>query len=356
MSPLSRLGQLTLRFSRPKAWRYNLKGSFENMNMKKKEPIPDMQFFEDYRYILNTLAWDNKEVDFPVELRCEYNDKVIIRNCYFKKGLVIRLDNGVQIDNIHIYNSNIEESLKILAHHGGKSIKDVSVDTCSLDTLEITGLSAPVDIYKSKISNFLLESNDLDKFKIEKSHVTRFTCYFTRALKVDISKGTFSSGGVLPNNTFSDFKKRYKNKEYAQDATVQTLDFLLENSSTSLCASEYSEILYYRNKAQITSPLYHCLLWLFGYFNDLSRYLTTAIIFLSSVFFSFMAASIINKTSLSLVELARLSIDSFIGLSNTYGYTEHHLISIMLSFSIGLGTIFYSGLLVTLINRFRIRF
>ncbi|MBM5068752.1 hypothetical protein HYO03_22230 [Vibrio parahaemolyticus] len=246
--------------------------------------------------------------------------------------------------------------MKILAHRGGKSIKDVSIDTCSLDKLEITGLSAPVDIYKSKISNFLLESNNFDKFKIEKSHVTRFTCYFTRALKVDISKGTFSLGGVLPKNTFSDFKKRYKNKEYAQDATVQTFDFLLENSSTSLCASEYSEILYYRNKAQIKSPLHHCLLWLFGYFNDLSRYLTTAIIFLSGVFFSLMAASIINNTSLSLVELARLSIDSFIGLSNTYGYNEHHLISIVLSCSIGLGTIFYSGLLVTLINRFRIRF
>ncbi|MCU8124791.1 hypothetical protein M2H60_21610 [Vibrio vulnificus] len=326
------------------------------MNKKEKEEIPEMQFFKDYRYILNTLIWDNKEIDFPVELYCAHDDKVLINNCDFKKGLVIRLDDGVQIDNIHIYNSNIEEGLKILAHNAGKSINDVSIDTCSLDKLEIIGLSAPVDIYKSKISNFLLESNNFSKLKIERSHVTRFTCYFTRALKVDISKGTFSSGGVLPKKVFSDFKKRYKNKEDAQDATVQTLDFLLENSSTSLCTSEYSEILYYRNKAQIKSPLHHCLLWLFGYFNDLSRYLTTAIIFLSSVFFSLMAASIINNTFLSPVELARLSIDSFIGLSNTYGYNEHHLISIVLSCSIGLGTIFYSGLLVTLINRFRIRF
>lgn len=326
------------------------------MNKKEKESTPDIQFFKYSRYILNTLIWDNKEIDFPVELYCSLDEKVIINNCDFKKGLIIKIDGGIQIDSIHIYNSNIEGSLKVLAHRGGEVIKDVSIDTCSLDKLEIIGLSASIDIYKSKIINFLSESNNFSKFKIEHSHVTRFTCYSTKALEVDISKGTFSLGGVFPMKTFSDFKKRYRNKEYAQDATIQTLDFLLANRSTSLCTSEYSEILYYRNKAQTKSPLHHCLLWLFGYFNDLSRYLTTAIIFLSIVFFSLMAASIKNNTSLSLVELARLSIDSFIGLSNTYGYNEHHLISIVLSCSIGLGTIFYSGLLLTLINRFRIRF
>ncbi|WP_419238547.1 hypothetical protein ACN08P_18280 [Photobacterium leiognathi subsp. mandapamensis] len=327
------------------------------MNKKEKEPTPDNNLFKDFRYIVKTCEWNEKEVDFPVEILCSVGDEINIKNCEIKKGLIIRLDDGVQIGNIHIYNSNISEHLKIFAHDGGNIVGEVSIDTCEIDVLEINQLSASLDVYKSNIGKLHTDSNNFSKFKIDHSNVTKFICYHTRADEVEISNGTFKLGGIVPTKLFSDFNKRYNNKEYAQDATVQTLDFLLKNRSTSLCTYEYSELLYFRNKAQTRSMFHHCLLWLFGYFNDLSRYVTTAIIFLSSVFFSLMMVSIKSNLSLPVVALIRLSIDSFIGFSNTYGYNEeNHLVSVVLSCSIGLGTIFYSGLLVTLINRFRIRF
>lgn len=311
--------------------------------------------FKDFRYILDDAEWKNKEVNFPVEILCSRGDRVVIENSTFNEGLIIRLGNGISIDNIYIYNTKIKGKFRVVSC-GGEVAINLGIDSCEFDTLELNGLRASVDIYKTKIEKLSLESNKFSKFKLDVCSVVSFSCYYTVSSFVDIANNTFKSGGVVPSKLFSDFNKRFKNKEYAQDATVQTLDFLLNNRSTSVCAAEYSDLLYYRNKAKTKSVFAHCLLWLFGYFNDLARYVTTALICLSVVFFSLMVVSMKTDLSLTISALIRLSIDSFIGLSNTYGYSDNHLISIVLSTSIGFGTIYYSGLLLTLINRFRIRF
>lgn len=307
----------------------------------------------DYQ-LIDVTELDGKTFIESSKIMSDGNSDIIIRNCEFNENLTITVNNSKPNLAIHIFESEIKGTLRITAHD-----HEVSIDKCNVKKLCVYDTNSSIDIFMSKIDYLYIEGNTLTKLSICDSDMDFMLSLNNKIETIDISPNSF----ISPSDLYYKLNEHYspdKNSNnlrdtYTQDAIVQTFDLLLKNNSSLLCPLENSHLLYYRNKAQTKSLSSRCLLWLFGYFHKPERYIALSVILSSLVFTSLLLASTISTKSISTIMLMRLTINSFFGLSNTFNNDDSYLISIIISISIGLGTIFYSTLLITLINRFKIR-
>lgn len=321
---------------------------------------PDATLYKDFRYILDVLEWKNKIVDFPLEITCTHGCEISVSNCEFKKGLIVRIEDDVNIDSVFIFSSNISEGLKVYGSNGrerNRVAKDIAIDSCLIDKLGVVQVVAEkLDIYNSTADEIVLESNNLRKLVSDRSDIGLILECSNEIQSVTISAGSFEKHKIVPKKVYRTLKTRYGKKEYANGASLRTLDLLLRNTNITFPSSETSSLFYERNKIQATSLLEKALLWMFGYFQSPMRYLVTALLWYSFIALVLGVVSIYSGNLFPVTEILRLTLNSFLGLSYTLSESDNYLSSIVLSIAIGMGTIFYSGLLVTMINRFRIRF
>lgn len=354
-----------------------------------EEPSPLL--YKDYRYIITETELINKIIDFPIEINCICSAEIHIKNCEFKKGLKINVDYGVEINSIFIFRSDIVGDLNLYGgeHDCNKVKNNVGIDSCNVDNINFIGLSPKeLNIYLSDIYYLNIESSNFNGLVIEDSSIGIFTYIGSIIKKLDINEGAFKKYNIVPKNlyniiyeknsiplskaTFSSFsisgykdfirnfksiiKHNKENKIFSKKYSLTTIDFLLSNENTVINISELNDLYYERNKIQTSSLVIKSILWLFGYFQNPTRYFFTFIILLS-VFTSFL--NIITHVvgeHLNTLEILKVVTNSFIGLSYTANPNVGYVTSIILSLYIGAGTMLYSGLLVTLINRFKIRF
>ena len=126
-------------------------------------PVPELNSYKDSRYILNDTIWKDKDIDFNVEILCAEGDKINISNCIFRNDLIIRLDHGISINDLYMYKVEVTGSLKIFGHSDGVILKNVSIDTCEVDVLEVIGIRTSIDIYETEINKLSMESNKFSK-------------------------------------------------------------------------------------------------------------------------------------------------------------------------------------------------
>lgn len=321
---------------------------------------PSLIHFSKYRYIVDDLDWEDKIVNFPVEITCSSDCRVNIKNCVFNRGLIIRADEGVDINSVFIFRSQVLDGLKVYGSNGptpNKVVKPINIDTCSIDRLDVTQFSAKkLDIFNSSVDELYLEANYLEDMVVNRSHLGLVFEYYNKIKEVDIEAGSFAKKKVIPNNLYSVIRKRGSNHEHAKDTSLRVLDLLLRNTNITFPSSETSRFFYERNKIQTSSLPAKAILWMFGYFQSPMRYFVTALFWYSLIVLMLGLGSIYGGSFLTVKEVLRLSLNSFFGLSYTLGDSGDFLSSIILSFAIGMGTVLYSALLVTMINRFRIRF
>jgi hypothetical protein len=336
------------------------RGDFFRVEDRVEQELPPPEDFHDFRYILHGQDWSDKIFDFRVEIECRSGEEVNIKNCYFKKGLIIRLESEVYLQNIYIVGCDIDDPLKIYGYDHECNVvnKEVSIDTCNIEKIETIMIKAEAfRVYKCLIKEMLFEASDVARFIVEKSSIGFLLEYGNRFGDVDIQEGCFKEFGIVPHNLMNNLNARYNNINHAREATLRSIDLLIRNKNVCYPSHESSSLFYARAKVQSSSVVINFTLWLFGYFHSVTRYLSTSMIMLFVVFISLGAASIISGDNFDNIELLRLSINSFLGLSNTLSEGNNSfLLSVVTSISIGMGTVFYSGLLVTLINRFRVRF
>lgn len=322
------------------------------------ENKPSQLKLKDFRYILDTQLWEHKIVNFPLEIICPSNGKIEITNCEFRQGLIIRLDYGVSANNIFIFRSEFPEYLKIFGSDDfyNKIERNIEVDSCVINKADIIGLAAnSLIVYKTSIAEFIIESNEFSRVTMEASNIGLLLEHGTRTGDIDVKEGCFEKAGIIPKKIYSTLCERYEDKDNAREASLRTIDFLLKNTNVNFPSLETSSLYYERNKIQTRSYAAKAVLWIFGYFQSPMRFFTSAIIIYSIVVFSLGIAALYSGNSLTIPDILRLSFNSFIGFSHTLNDSNDYLSNIILSVSIGMSTIFYSGLLVTLLNRFRIK-
>lgn len=323
------------------------------------EKEPDTTLFKDFRYVVDTQEWINKIIDFPLEIACPRGSKINISNCEFKKGLIVRLDYDETIESIFVFKCDIANYLKLFGsdHHCNKVENSIDIDSCIIDKIETIQIETKaVNIYQSNTNELIIEANIIHKLIIEKSNIGILLEHGNDIKIIDIHAGCFEQYGIIPKRIFSTLTKRYSNKENARDASLRTIDLLLKNSNITYPSHETSSLFYERNRVQTKSLLSRAILWLFGYFQSPMRYLSSAIILYSFIVLLLGIASLYSGIHIAGQDILQLAFNAFIGSSHMSTYTSDYLLNGILSVSIGMGTIFYSGLLVTLINRFRIRF
>lgn len=332
---------------------------FRDRNNRVVEQRPNDFYFNDYRYIVNETTWENKIISFPLEINCQSGANVHIDNCEFKDLLIIRLNDGISIEGVFIFCSEMAKSLKLFGteHRGNKIVEDISIDSCTSNKVEIIQLDCKkIEIYKTKICEIVLEASKAQELGMDRSDIGILLEHSTSIATINIHENTFSNEGIIPKKLFGILEKRYQNKEDAKDSSLRTIDFLLKNTNVTLNSHISSALFYERNRIQTSSIFSRMILWSFGYFQSPARYLTTAII---AYFFTclLLGASFVSSgTFLPLKEVFVLAFNGLFGLSFTLSDNSNYISRFLVSLSIGVGTVFYSGLLVTLINRFRIRF
>lgn len=333
--------------------------TFIDRKKRAVELNPSDILFKDYRYILDVTKWENVIVDFPLEINCKSGSKIYIDNCEFRGLLIINLDYGISIDSIFIFGTDIRKALKIYGsdHTGNEVRENISIDSCIIDKTEFLQLNSDkIDIYNTKLTELHIEAISANDFHIKRSDIGIILEHSTKILNIDIQDGTFDNQKIIPSNLFKELKKRYKDKKTAIDASLRAIDFLLRNKNIILPSYVISGLYYERNRIQTESILSGLILWSFGYFQSPLRYLTSAIITYALVSGLLGFSMLLSGTYSSVEEILRIAFSAFIGLSYTISGESDYITSIIVSFAIGLGTVFYSGLLVTLINRFKIRF
>lgn len=320
---------------------------------------PDASLYKKNRFIVDVQEWSNKIVDFPLEITCSLNSKISIKNCDFKKGLILRVGGDVPIESIFICSSKISNSLKVYGSNQSylKINNDMEVDSCLIDKVEVNQVEAGIfNIYNSNVDEINIESNSFEKFLIERSDIGFLLEYSNEISVIDIQAGSFDRYKIIPKRIFSTFKSRYPDVKDAKDASLRTVDLLLRNKNVIFPSYETSGLFYERNRIQTNSVTARTLLWMFGYFQSPMRYLTTAILLYSFIALILGVASIQSERIIPIPEILRLTFNAFIGLSYTLSDSNDYFSSLILSVAIGMGTILYSGLLVTMINRFRVKF
>lgn len=321
---------------------------------------PSLIHLSNDRYIVDNLDWENKIVDFPVEITCFPGCEVKIKNCVFNRGLIVRVNEGVDIKSVFIFRSQVLNGLKVYGSNGpapNNVAQSIDIDTCSVDRLDVSQLSAKeLEVYASSVDELHLNENHLGRVVVNRSHLGLIFEYFNKIEEVDIAAKSFAKKKVIPNNLYSVLRKRYRDQESAKDTSLRVLDLLLRNANITFPSSETSRLFYERNKIQTSSLPAKAVLWMFGYFQSPARYFVTALIWYALIVLMLGLGSVYSGNFLHAKELLRLSLNSFFGLSYTLESSDDFLSSIILSFAIGAGTVLYSALLVTMINRFRIRF
>ncbi|PXY41844.1 hypothetical protein DMB65_04575 [Flavobacterium cheongpyeongense] len=110
--------------------------------------------------------------------------KIIIRNCDFKKGLVVRrTDAGSDKEySIHIYKTNIPNKLVLPSWD---ACNKIDIDTCKVDKLYVTGKNKKISFYSSTLSEFHAEYGRCKLFKVENSAIEKFSLFKFESSKVE---------------------------------------------------------------------------------------------------------------------------------------------------------------------------
>lgn len=332
---------------------------FRNKNDRVVEQQPSDSCLRDNRYIVNKTIWKNKIINFPLEINCQSGASVEIDNCEFNDLLIIRVGYDVSIEKIYIFCSEIIGAIKLYGseHQGNEVTKNITIDSCASNKVEIIQLNCnKIEIYNTQTDEIILEVSKSKELVIDRSDVGILLEHGTNIASIDIHEKTFDNAKTIPKKLYSTLKKRYQNKHHAIDTSLRTIDFLLKNVNMTLNSRISSNLFYERNRIQIKSIFSRMILWLFGYFHSPARYLTTAMITYVFVCILLALSSVISGMCIPLEEVLLLSFNGLFGLSFTLSSSPYYSSGFVISFSIGVGTILYSGLLVTLINRYRIRF
>lgn len=328
---------------------------------------PNPSCYRDYRYILKLAEIEDKIIKYPIEIHCEKNQKINIKNCFFEKELNIRVDYETSIENIYLYGVDINKTLNI--NINGEVISNsIDIDSCNINRMNIVSgnIEKKIYVYLSDIEYFNIEGTISNTLEIEKSSIGIFTYIDSEIEKVNVQKNTFLEHGVVPGKLYEFINKKESkikalikkitlNDSYAKETSLETLDFLLKNRNSLISVSEINEIYYERNRLQTSSIVNRFFLWMFGYFHNLGRYFVTFSI-LYILFVTILSISTyFSGENLETGGIHRLVINSLLGLSYTADASVNCYTSILISLYIGAGTILYSGLLVTLINRYKIK-
>jgi len=334
--------------------------SLTSKNDRVKEKDFDMFLYKDYRFIINKQKWTDKIVDSPVEIECPSDGEIYISNCEFNKGLTIRVGFDTEIKSIFIFCSEFSGGLHLHgSEHYCNSVKNnIDIDSCVVDKFSLVQLAPDtVHIYSTNIDEIIIESNNFQRFIVEKSNIGLLLEHSNVIDDIDIKSGSFEKYKIIPNKIFKVLQDRYQSIELARDTSLRTIDFLIKNKNVIFPSNETSCLYYERNRIQTKSSFSKILLWFLGYFQSLARYFVTALILYTFIVLLLGVTSLYEGSYIAIPQILRLALNSFIGLSYTLeGSNHNYFSSIIMSISIGLGTIFYSGILVTVINRFRVKF
>lgn len=97
--------------------------------------------------------------------------KFEIKNCEFKKGLNIRRGEIDKDYNIYIYKSEINDTFSLVTHD---NTNDISIDTCNINDLLLSGKCNKLDIYNTNISIFMVEYLKVDEISFNKTKIKKY--------------------------------------------------------------------------------------------------------------------------------------------------------------------------------------
>lgn len=249
---------------------------------------------------------------------------IVIKNCEFKKGLFIRFGKEDKDYTIFMYKCNIGEEFSFPTF---EAKNDISIDTCIINTLNITGKSNKIDLYGSKINLLSIENAKCESLNILKTEINKYALYKFNPIEVEFD---------TDNLAISDYSRFVKSNGQTDKQVSEIYHRMVLKAAKSIKST--SEINY-----ELTKSTSHWTAFLFGYFHK-PLYVVLwmiAIVFLFSIIY-FLLWDVDYSKSLYFSVYTFLTI----GFGDLEGIKDSFLRTFLV-FSEGLLGILYTATLLT---------
>lgn len=321
-----------------------------------------------YKYSNPSTQFQNKIISFPFEIRLSNLKNWSASNCVFSDDVVIVIDDNDINFSLNFTCCIFESNLIIKGDSNEVSpsvLGKIAIDNCSMKRLFIRNIVV-IDcfFYKSDLPEVTLEDRKTKVLRSENSNIGIIDIIGCKVEEVSIpsdnlKKYKFISGGIYKNLLKNSMDKG-KDKDFLLSKAFDVVSIFLKNRSVSFNEADMSKVFYERAYLQNinNNKILRLFLYMFGYFQNPLIYIGTGLfLWICVALFIWVYACLwAHNNSITPYEAFRLAFGAFFGLSYTVkgSATESLGISYIVSSAIGVGTIFYSSLLVTLLNRFKL--
>lgn len=173
-----------------------------------------------------------------------------IKNCEFKKSVFIRSNKITSLDydyKLYFYKCNINEELSLPSF---EAKNDIAIDTCIINTLNITGKSNRIDLYGSTINLLSIENEKCESFNVLKSEINKYALYKFNPTEVEFD---------TDNLAINDYKRFEKSFDQTERQVSELYHRMVLKSAKSIKSTR--EINY-----ELTKATSNWTGFLFGYF------------------------------------------------------------------------------------------